>query len=377
MPEIATDRSPSRGAARDLPRGWPRACCSRPAAAAAATCTTNRGTTRSRAASFFEDGTSARPLVPGTVPQFDRRDAAGADDVTVLLTGREGGREATEAAVPARPPGPRARAAALPDLLHAVPRRARRRPGDDRQARVHAAPAVHQRTAAQRAAGALLRGHHARSRGDVLVCRARPACATDGRSRPTSGPCSSASMRPSRTCPPRTATSSREPRHEHDCTTTPSPTTRCGRVSTGSRARALLIGGVGLALCLAGGLIWPGRFFASYLVAFLYWIGITLGCIGLTMLHHLVGGQWGLPIRRPMEAGASTVLPLAVLFLPPGAQLADPLSLGPPGGGPAGCGARPQVRVPERAFLPRPYGVLLRRLGRVRGDAPRLVKSPG
>jgi len=82
------------------------------------------------------------------------------------------------------------------------------------------------------------------------------------------------------------------------------------------QTRALLIGGVGLALCLAGGLIWPSRFFASYLVAFFYWIGITLGCIGLTMLHHLVGGQWGLPIRRPMEAGASTVLPMAVLFLP-------------------------------------------------------------
>ena len=34
------------------------------------------------------------------------------------------------------------------------------------------------------------------------------------------------------------------------------------------------------------------------------------------MLHHLVGGSWGLPVRRPMEAGAMTFLPLAVLFLP-------------------------------------------------------------
>jgi hypothetical protein len=82
------------------------------------------------------------------------------------------------------------------------------------------------------------------------------------------------------------------------------------------QARAVLIGGIGLALCALGGLIWPQRVSVSYLVAFLYWIGITLGCIGLTMLHHLVGGQWGLPIRRPMEAGASTVLPLAILFLP-------------------------------------------------------------
>ena len=34
------------------------------------------------------------------------------------------------------------------------------------------------------------------------------------------------------------------------------------------------------------------------------------------MLHHLVGGSWGLVIRRPLEAGAATVPVLAVLFLP-------------------------------------------------------------
>ncbi len=81
------------------------------------------------------------------------------------------------------------------------------------------------------------------------------------------------------------------------------------------QALALRVGVIGLAVCL-GGLIWPRRILASYLVAFLFWIGIALGCIGLTMLHHLVGGQWGLLVRRPMEAGALTLLPLAILFLP-------------------------------------------------------------
>ncbi len=38
--------------------------------------------------------------------------------------------------------------------------------------------------------------------------------------------------------------------------------------------------------------------------------------MGLTMLHHLVGGSWGLVIRRPLESGAMNVLPLALLFLP-------------------------------------------------------------
>ena len=69
-------------------------------------------------------------------------------------------------------------------------------------------------------------------------------------------------------------------------------------------------------LSLGAWLLWPAHFFPAYLVGFLFWVGIALGCIGLTMLHHLVGGSWGLVIRRPLESGAVTVLPLALLFLP-------------------------------------------------------------
>jgi hypothetical protein len=82
------------------------------------------------------------------------------------------------------------------------------------------------------------------------------------------------------------------------------------------QSRALFAGAIGLALSFGGLLIWPRQFFPSYLVGFLFWVGIAQGCVGLAMLHHLVGGQWGLPIRRPLEAGAMTLLPLAVLFLP-------------------------------------------------------------
>jgi hypothetical protein len=82
------------------------------------------------------------------------------------------------------------------------------------------------------------------------------------------------------------------------------------------QARALQVGAAGLVLGLAAALINPGRFLPSYLVAYLFWLGIALGCVSLTMLHHLVGGSWGLVLRRPMEAGAMTLLPLAVLFLP-------------------------------------------------------------
>ncbi len=83
-----------------------------------------------------------------------------------------------------------------------------------------------------------------------------------------------------------------------------------------SRAARLVAGCVGLLLSLAAWAISPAHFFPSYLVGYLFWLGIALGCSGLTMLHHLTGGSWGLVIRRPLESGASTVLPLALLFLP-------------------------------------------------------------
>ncbi len=82
------------------------------------------------------------------------------------------------------------------------------------------------------------------------------------------------------------------------------------------QVRALIVGSVGLVAGVAAWAIWPVHFYPSYLVGFLYWLGISLGCLGLTMLHHLVGGSWGLVIRRPLESGAMNVLPLALLFVP-------------------------------------------------------------
>ncbi len=79
---------------------------------------------------------------------------------------------------------------------------------------------------------------------------------------------------------------------------------------------ALAVGAAGLVACAAARLLWPGAFFHGYLVGYVFWVGISLGCLGLTMLHHLVGGGWGLPIRRPMESAGITLLPLAILFLP-------------------------------------------------------------
>ncbi|MFB3817139.1 MAG: hypothetical protein ACE147_05690 [Candidatus Methylomirabilales bacterium] len=58
------------------------------------------------------------------------------------------------------------------------------------------------------------------------------------------------------------------------------------------------------------------HFFHAYLMAYLFWLGIALGCVALLMLHHLVSGRWGFVIQRLLESGGRTLPLLAVLFVP-------------------------------------------------------------
>jgi hypothetical protein len=80
--------------------------------------------------------------------------------------------------------------------------------------------------------------------------------------------------------------------------------------------RLVSIGGALLAVCIVGGIRDGGEFFRSYLVAFLFWIGIALGCLALLMIQHLTGGNWALVIRRILEAGSRTLPLMAVAALP-------------------------------------------------------------
>jgi hypothetical protein len=76
----------------------------------------------------------------------------------------------------------------------------------------------------------------------------------------------------------------------------------------------------GLVVCALGFFIYRERFadqfFHSYLIAFLFILGLSLGSLGLLMLQHLTGGHWGIIIRRPLEAATGTLWLVAVLFLP-------------------------------------------------------------
>jgi hypothetical protein len=80
--------------------------------------------------------------------------------------------------------------------------------------------------------------------------------------------------------------------------------------------RAWLVGAAGVVLALLGVWLNLAQFFRAYLVAYLFWSGLSLGCLALLMLHHLVGGAWGAMIRRLLEAGTRTLPLMVVLFVP-------------------------------------------------------------
>jgi hypothetical protein len=150
---------------------------------------------------------------------------------------------------------------------------------------------------------------------------------------------------------------------------------------------ALYVGVAAGLLCAAGAVMNPEQFFRSYLVAFVYLLGIPLGCFGITMLHHLSGGAWGLLIRRPMEAATRTLPLLALFFVPLLFGLKAIYSWARPGGeGPADHGEHAYVYLNVPFFVLRTvlyfavwYGLalILNRMSRRQDETgdPGLVRS--
>ncbi len=90
-------------------------------------------------------------------------------------------------------------------------------------------------------------------------------------------------------------------------TTTPS-TTPYQTGLTRAQSVASLLGILGLVLTVilvpvSGGL---DAFFEAYLVGFIFWVGLTLGCLSLLCIQHLAGGGLGVRLRggfsRPERA---------------------------------------------------------------------------
>jgi hypothetical protein len=92
----------------------------------------------------------------------------------------------------------------------------------------------------------------------------------------------------------------------------------------------------------------------SYLMGFLMWMVLTLGCLGLTILINLVRGRWGYPILAFVSAGARLLPLMAILFVPILAFLPDVYPWARPGD----VAANPVLQHRE-AFL-NPWGFAFR-----------------
>ncbi|MEO8126439.1 MAG: hypothetical protein ABJF23_22505 [Bryobacteraceae bacterium] len=85
---------------------------------------------------------------------------------------------------------------------------------------------------------------------------------------------------------------------------------------SGWQRTSLIVGIAGAVAAVAAYFIDPAQFLRSYLFAYLYWTGLALGCLAILLIHHVVGGKWGMLIRRFCEAGARTLPIMGVLLIP-------------------------------------------------------------
>lgn len=81
-------------------------------------------------------------------------------------------------------------------------------------------------------------------------------------------------------------------------------------------SRSLWIGLVLFAISVVGAFLDPGDFFRSYLMGYLFWLGVALGALGIIMLQYLTSGAWGIMSRRALESATRTLPVLAILFVP-------------------------------------------------------------
>jgi hypothetical protein len=82
------------------------------------------------------------------------------------------------------------------------------------------------------------------------------------------------------------------------------------------QTQSLFVGLIGTLASIAGAFLSPESFYSAYLSGYMFWLGLSLGCMAILMLYHLVGGAWGTVIRRILESGMMTLPMMAVLFLP-------------------------------------------------------------
>ncbi len=82
------------------------------------------------------------------------------------------------------------------------------------------------------------------------------------------------------------------------------------------RTLALGVGGIAAIIWAVGLYFNPEQGLRSWLLGYIFWGGIGLGCLGILMLQYLTGGAWGVVSRRVLEAGSRTLPIIILLFVP-------------------------------------------------------------
>jgi hypothetical protein len=82
------------------------------------------------------------------------------------------------------------------------------------------------------------------------------------------------------------------------------------------QAFALAIGVLGVVLLIVGNLVGhnPGQVYRSFMIGYIFWVGVSVGSLGLLCLQYITGGFWGVASRRILEASSRGLLPMAILF---------------------------------------------------------------
>lgn len=73
---------------------------------------------------------------------------------------------------------------------------------------------------------------------------------------------------------------------------------------------------LGLAMAAVAGRAEPERFLAAWLVAFVFFLSLALGCLYFVLMHTASQGGWGVVVRRVAENAAGTLPLFVLLFLP-------------------------------------------------------------
>src|SRR2546423_9391261 len=82
------------------------------------------------------------------------------------------------------------------------------------------------------------------------------------------------------------------------------------------QAFGVILAVAGIIGAIAGLMSGRESFMQCYLFAYIFWVGLTLGSLGMTLLHHMIRGRFAMPVLRLFEGGTRNLWLMAILFVP-------------------------------------------------------------